>query len=60
MKYKKVSKYHSNLGNKKYIELHCPKCYKSEVYGHLGWSAFKCAGCKKFIDKTDFLIKVNS
>ena len=57
IQYKKLSKYHSNLGDKKYIELYCPRCYKSEVYGHLHWSAFKCGGCKGYIDKTDYLIR---
>ena len=57
IQYKKLSKYHSNLGDKKYIELYCPRCYKSEIYGHLHWSAFKCGGCKGYINKTDYLIR---
>jgi len=55
-----ISKYHSNLGNDGYIQLYCPHCYHSEIYGGLNWSAFMCTNCKEYVDKTDYLIKQTS
>ena len=58
MKYKKLSKYHGNLGHKGFIDITCPECLESLTVGHLCWSAIKCINCKKYIEKQDFLIQL--
>ena len=39
-------------------ELTCPKCNHTEKVYHFAWSAAGCLGCREYINKEDFLVKV--
>lgn len=46
---------HTKAGNNgKWIS--CPHCGHQEGVGHFSWSSLACRGCRRMVDKTDWLI----
>ena len=56
MNLKHVNRYTRAGRNGKLIT--CPKCNHTEKVYHFAWSAAGCLGCREYINKEDFLVKV--
>lgn len=50
----RVSRHTKAGSNGKWIS--CPHCGHQECVGHFSWSSLACRGCRRMVDKTDWLI----
>jgi len=53
----KISRYTRAGVNGKAIQ--CPICGHNSIVYHFDWRAMTCLGCKKLVDKEDFLLLVS-